>query len=142
MQNVVEKGGMIEATSKLLDAVLLKVQKKKLLSKDVISMIKKGKNIVLDNVAKNIENTLTEQIKEIENINLYSENWKKYYQKKDFNNMEKEYKKLEKSLNKIIPLENTLKKARLIENIHNRIKNNGKNFDISDIEVEVAQKLV
>ena len=141
MQNAVEKGGMIEATSDLLDTVLSKVQKKNLLPKDVISMIKKGKNVVLDNVAKNIENTLTEQTKEIEKINTYSENWQKYYEAKDFNNMEKEYNKLEKSLEKIIPLENTLKRARQIENIHNRIKNNGQNFKISNEEIELAKKL-
>lgn len=141
MQNAVEKGGMIEATSKLLDTVLSKVNKKKLLPKDVISMIKKGKNVVLDNVAKTIENTLTEQTKEIEKINTYSENWQKHFEEKDFTKMEKEYRKLEKSLEKIIPLENTLKRARQIENIHNRIKNNGQDFEISDIEIELAQKL-
>ena len=141
MQNAVEKGGMIEATSDLLDTVLSKVQKEKLLPKDVVAMIKKGKNVILDNVSKNIEDALTEQTKEIEKINKYSENWQKYYEEKDFTNMEKEYKKLEKSLNKVVPLENTLSKAREIENIHNRIKNNGQNFEISDVELELAKKL-
>ena len=55
--------------------------------------------------------------------------------------MEKEYKKLEKSLNKVVPLENTLTRARQIENIHNRIKNNGQNFEISEVELELAKKL-
>ena len=117
MQNAVEKGGMIEATSSLIDSVLSKVQKNKLLPKNVISIIKNGKNVVLDNVSKNIENALTEQSKEIE------------------------YKKLEKSLEKVVPLENTLKKAREIENLHNRIKNNGQNFELTDVEKELAKKL-
>ena len=55
--------------------------------------------------------------------------------------MEKEYKKLEKSLEKVVPLENTLKKAREIENLHNRIKNNGQNFELTDVEKELAKKL-
>ena len=56
--------------------------------------------------------------------------------------MEKEYKKLEKSLNKVIPLEETIKKAREIENIHNLIKNNGNNFELTQIEKDLAKKLV
>lgn len=142
MQNAVEKGGMIEATSSLLDTVLSKVQKNKLLPKNVISIIKSGKNVVLDNVSKNIENALTEQSKEIEKINTYSENWQKYYAERNFEKMDKEYKKLEKSLEKVVPLENTLKIAREIENIHNRIKNNGQNFELTDVEKELAKKLV
>ena len=46
----------------------------------------------------------------------------------------------EKSLN-IIPIENTIKTTRYIENLHNLIKNNGKNFDVSDEEIELAKKL-
>lgn len=141
MQNAVEKGGIIEATSDLLDSVLSKVQKNNILPKEVTTAIKNGKNILLENVTKNIEDALTEQSKEIENITKYSENWQKYYEAKDFNKMEKEYQKLEKSLEKVVPLENTLKRAREIENIHNLIKNNGKNFEISDIEKQLAQKL-
>ena len=55
--------------------------------------------------------------------------------------MEKVYQKLEKSLKKIIPLEQTLKQAREIENLHQLIKNNGQNFNITEIEKQVAKKL-
>ena len=56
--------------------------------------------------------------------------------------MEKVYKKLEESLKKIIPLEQTIKQAREIENLHQLIKNNGQNFDITEIEKNLASKLV
>ena len=56
--------------------------------------------------------------------------------------MKKAYKNIENYLNKTIPLENTIKEARKIENMHNLIKNNGKNFDISPEEKILAEKLV
>ena len=97
---------------------------------------------MLDNVSTNIEKELTNQIEEMNNINEYSNKWKQYYKEKDFNNMEKVYKKLEESLKKIIPLEQTIKQAREIENLHQLIKNNGQNFDITEIEKNLASKLV
>ena len=54
--------------------------------------------------------------------------------------MEKEYKKIEKSLNKAIPIENLLKETRKIEVIHNLIKNNGNNFEITEEENELIDK--
>jgi hypothetical protein len=55
--------------------------------------------------------------------------------------MEKEYKKIEKQIKNIIPIENTINKTRFIENLHNLIKNNGKNFDLSEEEIGLANRL-
>ena len=55
--------------------------------------------------------------------------------------MQKEYKKIKNQLNKVVPLENLIKEARDVENIHKLISNNGHNFDISDIEKEIIKKL-
>ena len=43
--------------------------------------------------------------------------------------MQKEYEKMQEKLKDVIPIENTIKIAREISNIHNLIKNNGKNFE-------------
>lgn len=142
MQMAIEKGGIIDSTSNLLDNVLSVVKKKNILPNNIISIIKQGKNLILDNVNKNIESTITNQSKEFEKLSTYSENWKEHFKNKDFENMEKQYKKIEKSLKKLIPLEETIKQAREIENLHNLIKNNGQNFEISDLEKQLAQKLV
>jgi hypothetical protein len=40
-----------------------------------------------------------------------------------------------------MPTENTIKQARIIENLHTLIKNNNKNFDVSDEQIELAKKL-
>ena len=47
-----------------------------------------------------------------------------YYKDKDFKGMEKEYEKIKEKLKELMPLEETLKQARQIENIHKIIKNN------------------
>lgn len=141
VQTAVKSGGIIDSTSNLIDFVLNKIQKNDLLSNTTINIIKKGKDLLLDNVNKNIENTLTKQVTSIEKLNEYSENWNKYFELKDFNNMDKEFEKIQSELKEVIPLENTLKQVRKIENIHSLIKNNGQNFDISEIEKELAEKL-
>ena len=56
--------------------------------------------------------------------------------------MAKNYRNLEKYIERTIPLENMIKEARRIENLHNLIKNNGKKFDISEEEIKLAEKLV
>ena len=41
----------------------------------------------------------------------------------------------------IIPIENIIKETREVEVLHNLIKNNGQNFEITNIEKELAEKL-
>ena len=49
---------------------------------------------------------------------------------------------LKMKIKEIVPIENTIKTARKIENIHNLIMNNGNNFNLSKDELELAKKLV
>jgi len=142
VQNAVEKGGIIDTISSLIDFALDKSMDKGLIDKNTASLIDKGKDVILDNISQNIEGTLTEQIKGIEKLDKYSENWNKYYNQKDFEGMEKEFTKIKKQLKELIPLEETLKNAREIENIHTLIKNNNGNFNLSQDELDLAKKLV
>lgn len=56
--------------------------------------------------------------------------------------MQKEYDKIEEKLKELMPVENTIERARIIENLHTIIKNNGKNFDLTSEQLELAQKLI
>ena len=96
---------------------------------------------ILNNVESNIEKTFTEQLTSVENTNKYINNWKEYFNNQDFNGMEKEYEKLENELKNLVPLENTINEARTIENLHNLIKNNGQNFNLTQEQLELAEKL-
>lgn len=141
IQTAVKEGGIIDTVSYLLDKAIDISEDKNLIDKNVCNLIKAGKNTILEQVSKNIEEELTSQIKSIEKLNKYCSNWNEYYRDRDFDGMEKEYKKMKVQIKNIIPIENTIKNTRYIENLHNLIKNNGKNFDLSNEEIELAKKL-
>ena len=141
MQSAVETGGLIDGISNLLDNIVNKVTKKGLINSNVANILTEGKDIILNNVESNIEKTFAEQLSSTEKTNTYINNWKECFKNKDFNGMEKEYKKLEKQLENLAPIEKTIKEARTIENLHNLIKNNGQNFDLTQEQLELAQKL-
>ena len=66
---------------------------------------------------------------------------KEFYKNKDFQGMEKEYKKIRNNLEKLVPIENTINAAKKIEVLHNLIKNNGQNFNLTEEQIELAKKL-
>ena len=140
MQTAVKTGGIIDGISTLLDSVINKVQSKGLIDYNIAKTIKDGKNIILNNVESNIEKTFTDQIKSSEYTNKYISNWKNYYEEKNFEGMDREYKKIKKELKNLIPIEKTINEARTIENIHTLIKNNGQNFDLPKEVFELAEK--
>ena len=84
---------------------------------------------------------IVEQGNEISKFETSINEWKKGYENKDFDLMEKEMKNINKYLEKTMPLENIIKEARLVENVHNLIKNNNKNFEINEVELEAANVL-
>ena len=141
MQSAVQTGGIIDGMSSLLDNVVDKVKQAGLINNTVAKTIKQGKNIILNNVEKNIENTFNEQYKTIENTNKYINNWKNYFNEKNFEGMQKEYNKIEKQLKNIAPIEKTINDVKSIELLHNLIKNNGQNFNLTQEELELAEKL-
>ena len=89
MQEAIKNGGIIDNVSSLLDSVINKVQSNGLINSTVARTIKQGKNSILNNVEKNIENTFNNQIKALNYTEKYIENWKNYFENKDFNGMEK-----------------------------------------------------
>ena len=138
----VSEGGILETISDVLDKITNKTYEAGYINETVNTLIKNGKDIILDNISNNIRKQLDEQTDLIENLNRYIDNWKENYNNQNFIEMEKEYNKIEENIDKIIPLENIIKEIREIESIHNLIKNNGQNFEISDLEKNLAKNLV
>ena len=141
VRTAVADGGIIDTVSDVLDDVINKTYESGYINKAVSSVIKNGKNVLLENISSNIKNELDNQTNSIEKLERYVNNWKEYFENKDFGGMTKEYNKIKKQLDNIIPLENILKETREVEVVHNLIKNNGQNFDISNLEIELAEKL-
>lgn len=141
IKKAVDKGGLIDTLSDVIDFATDKARESGLINRNISSLIKSGKNSILNNVSSNIEKEFANQEKNIEKLDKYSENWKEYYNNKDFEGMTKEYNKMKDKLKEIIPIEETLKKARVIETLHNLIKNNGKDFNLSEQQLELVEKL-
>lgn len=141
IQKAIQNGGIIDKVSDVLDVAIEKGVEKGKINTTVGKALKKGKTSLLSSVERNIEKTLNNQISSAKNVEKYINNWKECYNNQDFEGMQKEYYKMERELKELVPIENTIKNARYIENIHNLIKNNGKNFELSTEELELAEKL-
>lgn len=141
MQTAIEKGGLIDTISDCIDFGLKVGKQAGIVPNQVASIIKSGKNILINNIESNIESTLTTQLKGIEKINEYIENWNNYYKEQNFSKMELEYDKIREKLKDLVPIEETLTKAHQVENLHKLIKSKGRNFDLSQEEIELAKKL-
>lgn len=140
-ENAVKSGGIIDGISDALDYALNLCSKFGKIPNAICSVIKGGKDAILDTISNNIEEEFKNQVSSVEKISSYMQNWKNSYNNKDLDGMQKEYEKLEKELEKTLPLENTIKEARNIENIHILIKNKG-DFNLTNDELELAQKLI
>lgn len=141
IQLAVKNGGILDKVSDLFDLALNYAKKKNLINNSIANMIKKGKNTIISSISNKIEETLTNQIKAVEKLENYCEKWNMSYGDKDFSEMEKAYKNIKTYLSKTVPLENIINEARKIENLHTLIKNNGKNFNITEEEIKLAEKL-
>lgn len=141
MQTAIEKGGLIDTISDCIDFGLKVAKQTGILPREIEGIIKSGKNILINNIESNIESTLTTQLKGIEKINQYIENWNQYYKQQNFPKMELEYNKIREKLNHLVPIEETLIKARQVENLHKLIKSKGNDFNISEEEIALSKKL-
>ena len=125
----------------MLDDIFDKVRVSGKVNNTIMNLIENGKDSILNNIEKNIEDTLNKQIEGIEDLEEYINDWKEFYNNKDFKSMEKEYKKIKNELNDLIPIQNTLNDTNKIEILHNLIKNNNGNFNLSKKELELAEKI-
>lgn len=141
VQTAVKNGGIIDGVSDLLDVSIKFAKEKGVINSTVASVIKEGKNTILNSVSNKIEDTLTDQLKSVEKLEEHCEKWNEHYKNQDFDKMENSIKNIKKYLDKVVPFENTINNARKIENLHTLIKNNGKKFELSEEEIKLAEKL-
>ena len=141
MQSAIQSGGIIDGISSLLDHVVDQLKQGGLINNSIASTIKQGKNIILNNVEKNIENSFNQQYKSLEFANKSIDQWKKFFEEKNFKGMENEYKKIEEQLKIIAPIQKTIDEINTIKILHELVKNNGQNFNLTQEELELAEKL-
>lgn len=141
MRNAIQTGGLIDSMSSLLDTVVDKIKEKGLINNKIANTIKQGKNTILNNIENNIEGMFNKQYEAFENMEKYINNWKGYFREKNFSGMQKEYNKMQKQLENIAPIEKTINDIKTINVLHNLIKGNGRDFNLTQEELELAEKL-
>ena len=141
MQEAIQSGGVLDNFSNLFDTVLNKLEVNGKINSTVSNILYKGKDIILSNVEKNIQQTFNNQIDSFNNVENHINTWQKSFDNKDFEGMEKEYSTLKAISENLVPIEKTINKLKEIDTIHNLIKNNGKNFNLSEEELELVEKL-
>ena len=141
VQTAIKNGGIIDSVSGIVDSVLNRINKTGKLPYNITNTIRKGKNVILNSITNKIEEEFTNQLDAAEKLQKYENNWKQYFNNKDFIGMQREYEKIREKLKILIPMENTLKQARTIENLHTLIKNNGQDFNLSKEELELVNLL-
>ena len=137
----VKNGGVIDTVSDVIDFAIDNATKNGSIDKDISKLIKKGKKAIVKDFTKSMSEDLLKEQKTLEKIEKYIDEWKEKYDQKDVEGMEKIYKKIERQINKVIPIKNIVEDSKIIENLHNLIKNNNGKFELSEAELELAKKL-
>ena len=112
VHTAIKKGGIIDSVSNVINNVVNQASKNNLISKGTTRFIKKGKNAILDTISANIEDKFLEELRSLEKVSKYIENWKNSYNNKDLVGMEREYNKLKKQIDSITPLQSTINEAK------------------------------
>ena len=140
VQDTLANGKLIENISNNLDTTLKNISNSNNIENETINKLENNKNNIINNVEKNINNEFSNQIKSVEKIEKYIENWKKSYQDKNIEELNKQFNKIEKEMKKIMPLENIIKNVQKIESINELIKNS-KEFNFSNIYLDLIDNL-
>ncbi|MCI9365804.1 MAG: hypothetical protein HFJ54_04310 [Clostridia bacterium] len=140
--NAIKSGGLIDNASKVIDNAVKAAKDNNLINPTTAKLITKGKNVVKDCITSGIEENFMEQVDGIEKVGKYINNWNNYLNQKDIEGMNREYGKIKKKLENLIPLETTLKEARTIENIQAIVKSKGNSLEnISEDEIKLARMI-
>lgn len=141
VQTAIKKGGIIDNVSEAINNVLKNATNNNLLNKGTANFIKRGKNAILKTVESNIEDKFMGQVNSLEKVSKYITNWKNYYIAKDMEGMTKEYNKIKEEITGIVPLEETIKEVKRVENMHKLLKAKGVDYKLSEQEIELIEKL-
>ncbi len=136
----IKSGGIVDTASNLVDTAVKAAKENGLINNTTAKVIKKSKNIVKDCISSSIEENFMEQVDGVEKVGKYINNWNEYLSQKDLTGMTREYNKIKKKLETLLPIENTIQEARGIENVQTLIKNKGNSLEnLTEEEINLAK---
>ena len=125
-RNATKHGGILDTISGGLEFALKTANKKGLVSDKITNLISGGKEIIVDSIKTNIDSEFNNQLGKIENLN----------------GIRRENINIQRNLKAIFPIENTIQEARKIENLSKIILKNEGNFNLSEEEINLANRLI
>ena len=142
-KEALEKGNLIKNISNNINSTINKISGSNI-SNNVTGVLNENRenitNNIKNNLKKEIDNEFLKQEKSIEKIQKYINKWEESYFNKDIDGLNKQYNKIEKEFNNILPLENVINNIHKIQNINELIKNT-ENFDFNLMYLELAEKI-
>ena len=141
VKRVIQKDGLLDGISDVIDTVLKKLLNKKKISKSTVNLIKTGKKEILNNIEKGIEDKYKETTYSLEKLSEYCNEWKQQYKEQNYEEMEKTMKKIKQQLTQKKIVEETINEARNLEKIQKFIKEKGNIENMSDLEKELLEKI-
>ena len=141
MESIIEKSGTISKISDFLDSAIDTVKSIGIIDSNVKTILKSGKNAILNNIKNNISDEFSNQSKYLKNVEKYADKWQEAFEAQDLTELTKAYNKLEEYIEETIPLEETIKIYDEIKILQELLENNGGNFDFSQNEIELVEAL-
>lgn len=140
-KRVIQKNGLLDGISDVIDLVLKKLVEKKKIDKQAANIIKKGKKQFLSTMENEIENKYKETTYSLDKLNDYCNEWKKQYKEQNYEEMEKIMKKIKQQLTQKKVVEEIINEARNLEKIQKFIKEKGEIKNLSTSEKELLEKI-
>lgn len=139
---ILKNGDLLKNLANVLENIIDKCVKNGFLKETLGNLIKSGKDSMLSYAKNNIEKINKEQTQKIKEMDEFIKDWEEAFKNQDFKKMNNAYIKINRRMESVLPIKETLEKAEVVENLHNLIKNNGKDFNLSEEQLELAKQLV
>lgn len=140
-KRVIQKDGLLDGISDVIDLVLKKLVEKKKIDKQAVNIIKKGKKQFLSSIENEIENKYKETTYSLDKLSSYCNEWKQQYKEQNYEEMEKTMKKIKQQLNQKKIVEEIINEARNLEKVQKFIKEKGNIENLSKSEKELLEKI-
>ncbi len=141
VKRVIQKDGLLDEISDVVDLVLKKLVEKKKIDKQAVNIIKKGKKQFLSSIENEIENKYKETTYSLDKLSSYCNEWKQQYKEQNYKEMEKTMKKIKQQLNQKKIVEEIINEARNLEKVQKFIKEKGNIENLSKSEKELLEKI-
>ena len=108
---------------------------------EALKVFEENKNKISKQFEEKIQDNIKVAVKVFNENDKNINKWKEAFNNKNFMKMEKIYKEIEKNKVNTVSIEENIKELKKIENMHLLIKRKGGDFNLTNEELELVEKL-